>query len=95
MLRVTGFTSIFGILAIFNLLIFLSPVLAFVTVPLMLVSIVLSIIGNVIGVREAAEFSTEKAIGTSIIGGVAAFIFSLVGSLINVGILTIYVMSGG
>lgn len=61
MLRVTGFTYIFGILGVI-------PIIGG------LIGAILQIIGNIIGVREAAEFDTTKAILTSIIAGVIVFI---------------------
>lgn len=60
MMRVTGYTRIFGILGII-------PFLG-------IVGVILSIIGNVIGIREAAGFDTTKAILTAVIAGVIVFI---------------------
>jgi hypothetical protein len=47
---------------------------------------ILSIIGNVIGIREAAEFDTTKAILTAIIAGVIVFIVVAVLTGLFVGI---------
>lgn len=70
MLRVFGFTQIFSILGI-------------VPVCGTLAALVLSLIAAVIGIREAAEFSTGKAILT----GVVAFIALLIVSAIVGGIM--------
>jgi hypothetical protein len=47
----------------------------------------LQIIGNIIGVREAAEFDTTKAILTSIIAGVIVFIVVAVITGVLVGMM--------
>jgi hypothetical protein len=65
MLRVYGFTQIFQILAII-------PCIGW------LIALVLSLIGAVIGIREAAAFDTTKAILT----GVVAFVILLIVSVI-------------
>lgn len=82
MLRVTGFTSIFLILGIFNVFTSLGDAAMYAVIVLMWGANILSIIGNVIGVREAAEFSTGKAIATSIAGGVVNLILTLIASAI-------------
>jgi hypothetical protein len=64
MLRVTGHTSIFNILGII-------PILG-------IVGTILQIIGNVLGIREAAGFDTTKAILTAIIAGVIVFIIAAI-----------------
>ena len=64
MLRVTGFTSIFNLIAII-------PVLG-------IIGSILQIVANVIGIREAAGFSTQNAILTAIIAGVIVFIVTLI-----------------
>ena len=47
-----------------------------------LVILVLSLIGYVIGVREAAEFSTGNAVVTALVAAVASFLISMVGGLL-------------
>lgn len=73
MLRVFGFTQIFGLLAI---------------VPICgaIVGLVLSIIAAVIGIREAAEFSTGKAILTGVIALIALLIVASIVSVIMAAI---------
>ncbi len=65
MLRVFGFAQVFQVLNI---------------VPCIgsLAALVLSIIGAIIGIREAAEFDTGKAILTGVVGFVVLFIVSMV-----------------
>jgi len=72
MLRVFGFTQIFSILGI---------------VPICggIVALVLSLIGAVIGIREAAGFDTMKAILTAVVAFVVLLIvFSIVGVIMAV-----------
>ncbi len=73
MLRVFGFTQIFRIFGV---------------VPCLgdLVGLVLSIIGAVIGIREASGFDTTKAILTGVIGLVVLFI---VGSIVGLALAVV------
>lgn len=81
MMRVTGYTRIFGILGII-------PILG-------IVGVILSIIGNVIGIREAAGFDTTKAILTAIIAGVIVFIVVAILTGIFVGIVMVGSLAAG
>lgn len=81
MLRVFGYTYVFNILGII-------PVLA-------IVGAILGIIGTVIGIREAAEFDTTKAILTAIIAGVIEFIIITVLTAILVGIVVVGMLAAG
>jgi hypothetical protein len=82
MLRITGYTSIFNLLAII-------PFLGFI-------GSILQIVGNVIGIREAAGFSTQNAILTAIISGVIVFIVTLViGAIFTAIFIGAAVVSGG
>jgi hypothetical protein len=84
MLRITGFVQIFTAVNLIGLLVGISVTLACIVSPLYLVAFVLVIIGNLIGVREAAEFSTGNAIVTSIIAGIVSSIILGAGrSIIN------------
>ena len=78
MMRVTGYTKVFGILGVI-------PILG-------IVGAILSIIGNVIGIREAAEFDTTKAILTAVIVGVIVF---LVVGAIAAAIAAVVLIAGG
>jgi hypothetical protein len=64
MLRITGYTSIFQIVGII-------PVIG-------IIGGILQIVANVIGIREAAEFDTTKAILTAVIAGVIVLIVTLI-----------------
>ncbi|CAG0970941.1 hypothetical protein ANRL3_01496 [Anaerolineae bacterium] len=65
MLRVFGFTQVFGI---FNIVPCIGTIAA----------LILSLIGAVIGIREAAEFDTTKAILTAIVAFIALMIVSAI-----------------
>jgi hypothetical protein len=60
MLRVYGFASIFGIIA-------LIPCLG-------IIAVILEIIAVIIGIREASEFTTGKAIMTGIVGFIVVLV---------------------
>jgi hypothetical protein len=74
MMRVTGYVAIFGIVSVLVLLIVLLPVLGCLVGIMSFIVAILSIIGYIIGVREAAEFSTGKAIVAAIIAGIVNLI---------------------
>lgn len=88
MLRVTGFVSMFSLAVLLNLAGLISQSLLCVTSIIGIIILILSIIGYCIGVREAAEFSTGKAIITAILavignwvitGPISSLILSLFG----------------
>jgi len=82
MLRVTGFVKVFGLIAVLNVLRFV-PALACLATILSFAVGILSLVGYVIGVREAAEFTTGKAIITGIIAAIVNFVIVvLIGGLI-------------
>lgn len=68
MLRVFGFTQVFAILGII-------PCLG-------IIGLILSVVGAVIGIREASEFSTGNAILTGIVGLLALIVVGVVIGLI-------------
>ncbi|HEX7592545.1 MAG TPA: Yip1 family protein [Anaerolineae bacterium] len=74
MLRVTGYVEVFGLVGILSVLGLISPALLCVVGIIGLVAGILRLIGYVIGVREAAEFSTTNAIITAVIAAVVNFI---------------------
>ncbi len=74
MMRVTGFVQIFGLVSILTALALITPALGCVAGLIGFVVAILRLIGYVIGVREAAEFSTTNAIITAIIAAVVQFI---------------------
>ena len=88
MLRVTGYVQVFSLVAVLNILALISPALLCIVGLIGLIVFVLSIIGYVIGVREAAEFSTGNAVITAIIAAVVNFIIvGVIGGVI-VGAVT-------
>ncbi len=74
MLRVTGYVEIFGLIGVLAVLGLISPALLCIVGIVGLVVAILRLIGYVIGVREAGEFSTTNAIITAIIAAVVNFI---------------------
>ncbi len=82
MLRVTGYVYVFNLVGLLTLLAFISPALICVAGIVGLVALVLSLIGYVIGIREAAEFSTGNAVITALIAIVVSWVLSWVGGLI-------------
>lgn len=74
MLRVTGYVEIFGLVGVLAVLGLISPALLCILGIVGFVVAILRLIGYVIGVREAAEFSTTNAIITAIIAAVVNFI---------------------
>ncbi len=83
MLRVTGYVNIFGLVAIITVLAFVAPVLGCLVGLVGLIVGILRLIGYIIGVREAAEFSTGNAIITAIIAAIINFlIVAVVGGAI-------------
>ena len=90
MLRIVGYTRVFSVIGILGLLTFVSMALACLTGIISLVAAVLGLIGFVIGVREAAEFSTSNAVIASIIAAVIQFIlYALIGGAITTAILAV------
>jgi len=88
MLRVTGFVQVFSVVGILNLAALVSTALLCITGIIGLVVAVLSLIGYFIGVREAAEFGTGKAIVTALIAAVVNFIIvGMVGGAIMAAVL--------
>jgi hypothetical protein len=69
MLRVFGYTQIFAIL-------YIIPCCG------ALLGLILSVIGAIIGIREASEFSTGKAIGTGIVGFIGVLVVQAVVGLV-------------
>jgi hypothetical protein len=74
MLRVTGYVEIFSLVGVLSILGLITPALLCVVGIIGLVVGILRLIGYVIGVREAAEFSTTNAIITAVIAAVVNFI---------------------
>jgi len=95
MLRVTGYVEIFGVIAIITVLAAISPVLGCVVGLISLVVGILRLIGFIIGVREAAEFSTGNAVITAIIAAIINFIIVVViGGAITLAVLGVLGVAG-
>lgn len=78
MLRVTGYVEVFSLIAVLNVLTLGGSVLSCVVGLVSFVVAILKLIGYVIGVREAAEFSTGNAVITAIIAAIINFIIVVV-----------------
>jgi hypothetical protein len=90
MLRVTGYVYAFNIIGVLSILAVISTSLLCLTSPLSLVAAVLGLIGYVIGVREAAEFSTQNAVITAVIVAVIVFIINLIAGGITAAALVMF-----
>jgi len=82
MLRVTGFVAIFGLVSVALVLVLFLPVLACLVGIIGLVAAVLRLLGYIVGVREAAEFSTGNAIITAIVAIIVQFVILLAGTFV-------------
>lgn len=83
MLRVTGYVYVFNLVGILALLGLIAPALLCISGLIGFVALILSMIGYVIGVREAAEFSTGNAIITALIAVVISWGISLVAGFLG------------
>lgn len=86
MLRVTGYVYVFNLVGVLVLLSLITPALACLVGIVGIAAWVLSLVGFVIGVREAAEFSTGNAVVTAIIAIVAMIIVGVIGGAIGTAI---------
>ena len=80
MMRVTGYVQIFGLVGVLNVLALAGTALVCITSLIGLVIAILRLIGYVIGVREAGEFSTGNAVITAIIAAIVQFIIIAIGT---------------
>lgn len=88
MLRVTGYVEVFSFVAILDVLSLAGTALLCVTGIIGFVVGILKLIGYVIGVREAGEFSTGKAVITAIIAAIINFlIVAVVGGAITLAVM--------
>jgi hypothetical protein len=95
MLRVTGFVEVFSLIGVLNILALAGTVLACVVGLVGLVVAILKLIGYIIGVREAAEFSTGNAVITAIIAAIINFIIvAVIGGGITLAILGVLGAAG-
>lgn len=77
MLRVTGYVSVFSLVAVVNIF-SLVGALGCITGLISFVVAILSLIGYLIGIREAAEFDTGRAVITAILAVVVNFLIVVV-----------------
>jgi hypothetical protein len=82
MLRVTGFVEIFAVAGLLSLLALVSPALLCVVGVIGFVVGILRLIGYIIGIREAAEFSTGNAIIAAIVAAIVNFLIYFVAALV-------------
>lgn len=96
MLRVTGYVHVFNLVGILTILGAITPALLCIAGLVGFVAAILRLIGYVIGVREAAEFSTVNAIITAIIAAVIEFVIvAVIGGTILVFVLAAVGVAGG
>ncbi len=96
MLRVTGFVEVFSIVSVLNILLLGGAALAIIVGLISLIVAILKLIGYVIGVREAAEFSTGNAIVTAIIAVIInIIIIAVIGGAILLAVLVPLGIAGG
>lgn len=74
MLRVTGYVELFGLVNLLSLVTLLLPALTFVTGIVLFIVSILRLLGFVVGIREAGEFSTGNAIVTAIFAAIVVFL---------------------
>jgi hypothetical protein len=88
MVRISGYVRIFGIVGVLNILAVIVPLLGCLTGILSLAVAVLGLFGFVIGVREAASFSTSNAIITGIVAAIVNFIIvAVIGGAITTALV--------
>jgi len=96
MLRVTGFVEVFSLVGVLNILVLAGTALSCVVGLVGFVAAILKFIGYLIGVREAAEFSTTNAIITAVIAAIVNFIIVVVvGGGIAAVVVAALVLTGG
>ncbi|MFT3891311.1 MAG: YIP1 family protein [Anaerolineales bacterium] len=82
MLRVTGYVYAFQLVGVLVVLALISPALICLTTPISFAALILSLIGYVIGIREAAEFSTGNAVIVALVVAVVSFIINAIGGFV-------------
>jgi hypothetical protein len=95
MMRVTGYVQVFGLVSVLNVLALAGTALSCVTGLIGLVVAILRLIGYIIGVREAAEFSTGNAVITAIIAAIVNFIIVAIPAAILAAMLIAFGIATG
>ncbi len=94
MLRVTGYVSVFTLVSVLSILRVI-PALGCLTTLIAIFVWLLSLVGYLIGVREAAEFTTGKAIITAIVAGIVRFVIVvLIGGVVIGAIAGLFLLAG-
>ena len=95
MLRVTGYVEIFSVVGVLNILVLAGTALSCVVGIVGFVAAILKFIGYLIGVREAAEFSTTNAIITAVIAAIVNFVIVVViGGAIALSVVAMLAVAG-
>lgn len=89
MLRVTGYVDAFGVVVMVALLALLSPIFVVVVQVITVVASILRMIGYIVGIREAAEFSTGNSIITAIFAVIVGFVIRVAGTVVIEGVTNI------
>ncbi len=89
MLRVTGYVDTFGVVVMVALLALLSPIFVVVVQVITVVASILRMIGYIVGIREAAEFSTGNSIITAIFAVIVGFVIRVAGTVVIEGVTNI------
>lgn len=89
MLRVTGYVDIFGVVVIAALLALLSPIFIVVVQVIAVIASILRMIGYIVGIREAAEFSTGNAIITAIFAVIVGYVIRVAGTIVIESVMNI------
>lgn len=90
MLRVTGYVAVFNVVGVLNIFRII-PLLGWLAGLITFVVWLLSLVGYVIGVREAAEFSTTNAVITAVVAVVVNIIIaSVIGGAIIGGAIGLF-----
>ncbi len=89
MLRVTGYVDAFGVVVMVALLALVSPIFVVVVQVITVVASILRMIGYIVGIREAAEFSTGNSIITAIFAVIVGFVIRVAGTVVIEGVTNI------
>lgn len=96
MLRVTGYVEVFAFVSVLTLIAFISPTLLCLVGFIGLAAAILRLIGYIVGIREAAEFSTGNAIITALVAVIVNFIIYLAATFVIASAVGIVAgMTGG
>jgi hypothetical protein len=89
MLRVTGYVDLFGMVAIVALLALVSQIFVLIVGIITVIASILRMIGYIVGIREAAEFSTGNAIITAIFAVIVGYLIRVAGTVLIESVLSL------